>query len=347
MAEDPAGPLFVPDFLAQVSFNRKFRKYAYTDERFQMVAMHLKKGQTIDRELHEVTQMFLVIDGQVVFVTRGLQEEEDTATQISKGGMAVIPPDTIHEVIALENSNLLTIYAPREHEEPEDEEEKGFSLNLVERDITNLDFDEREDRFAVTITYKNGKKKRKEYEGQLTILDCSNNLLSELNNLPTSLIELYCSNNRLTKLENLPTGLKILECQNNLLTRLEDLPTSLKMLNCSSNKLKVIKGLPSGMYGFDFTKNQNLDYIQWPEVPPEDINPTQRWRGRTTHDNLWTLYLQNQLFLENRSAILVYLALEKSCSYPILESLSYFLENIYIQETKPPKGAKAKAKAKR
>ena len=41
----------------------------------------------------------------------------------------------------------------------------------------------------------------------LKILKCSNNELTELNNLPNTLTELYCDNNQLQKLNNLPNKL--------------------------------------------------------------------------------------------------------------------------------------------
>jgi Leucine-rich repeat (LRR) protein len=39
-------------------------------------------------------------------------------------------------------------------------------------------------------------------------LDCSENLLQKLDNLPNTLLELYCYGNHLTSLDNLPISLK-------------------------------------------------------------------------------------------------------------------------------------------
>ncbi len=44
------------------------------------------------------------------------------------------------------------------------------------------------------------------------MFDCSVNNLTELENLPSSLIELNCSINRLEKLENLPVNLNKIFC---------------------------------------------------------------------------------------------------------------------------------------
>ena len=46
-------------------------------------------------------------------------------------------------------------------------------------------------------------------------LNCSNNTLTSLPELPDGLVWLYCSNNTLTSLPELPDGLKELDCSNN------------------------------------------------------------------------------------------------------------------------------------
>ena len=50
---------------------------------------------------------------------------------------------------------------------------------------------------------------------KLEELNCSDNMLTQLDNLPSSIIKLYCPTNFITKLDNLPHGLKILNCSNN------------------------------------------------------------------------------------------------------------------------------------
>ena len=72
----------------------------------------------------------------------------------------------------------------------------------------------------------------------LKILDCNNNTITLLNNLPQKLEILNCSNNKITELNNLPQSLKKLSCVNNIITNLDNLPKSLKKLYCSNNRLK-------------------------------------------------------------------------------------------------------------
>ena len=49
----------------------------------------------------------------------------------------------------------------------------------------------------------------------LKVLYCNNTKLTELTNLPNTLIELNCSNNELTELSNLPNTLTRLDCSVN------------------------------------------------------------------------------------------------------------------------------------
>jgi hypothetical protein len=118
-------------------------------------------------------------------------------------------------------------------------------------------------------------------------LDCRNNKLKELKNLPNTLVYLDCSNNKLTELKNLPNTLQALECGNNQLTSLTNLVCSnqiiksnnliyfisylikliyyffnpnisskLCYLNCSNNQLTKLEKLPSELIHLDCGNNQ-------------------------------------------------------------------------------------------
>lgn len=78
----------------------------------------------------------------------------------------------------------------------------------------------------------------------LRVLDCTNNHLETLPNIP-SLIELYCGYNKIKVLPELPKRLKILNCSNNQMDILPELPKSLKILNCSYNQLETLPALPN------------------------------------------------------------------------------------------------------
>jgi Leucine-rich repeat (LRR) protein len=81
----------------------------------------------------------------------------------------------------------------------------------------------------------------------LEILYCTSNQLTSLSNLPQSLKELYCYSNKLTSLSNLPENLEILDCTNNQLTSLYNLPQSLKKLDCHKNQLTLLPTLPQNL----------------------------------------------------------------------------------------------------
>jgi hypothetical protein len=75
-------------------------------------------------------------------------------------------------------------------------------------------------------------------------LDCDQNLLTELPQLPKDLQRLECCYNQLTQLPHLPKGLTILRCDYNQLTELPPLPPSLEVLSCRKNPLNQFPQLP-------------------------------------------------------------------------------------------------------
>lgn len=91
-------------------------------------------------------------------------------------------------------------------------------------------------------------------------LDLSNLFLTELPELPSTIIWLGCQNNKLTKLpEQLPARLKWLFCQNNKLTKLPDeLPASLECIWARNNN--IVK-LPN-----DFPDTLKILYVDGNEL---------------------------------------------------------------------------------
>ena len=65
----------------------------------------------------------------------------------------------------------------------------------------------------------------------LKTLDCSDNQITNLDNLPLSLIYLDCGCNKITHLDNFPLSLTRLVCGNNEITHLDNLPPTLTKLN--------------------------------------------------------------------------------------------------------------------
>lgn len=76
-----------------------------------------------------------------------------------------------------------------------------------------------------------------ELPSDLQILDCSSNKLSTLPELPAGLLMLDCSYNRLVCLPKLPGGLQILICDNNWMVAFPELPPSLQILIFDNNPI--------------------------------------------------------------------------------------------------------------
>jgi len=97
----------------------------------------------------------------------------------------------------------------------------------------------------------------------LTDLDCENNNITKLDNLPPRLHSLNCSNNKITSLDKLPLTVDFLLCENNLLTSLDKLPSNLYRLACSNNKITRLDKLPANIIRLYCSHNQlsELKYL--------------------------------------------------------------------------------------
>src|ERR1700756_5141701 len=87
-----------------------------------------------------------------------------------------------------------------------------------------------------------------QYFTSLTYLNCSDNPITSLPTLSSTLTHLDCSYTFLTNLPvALPGTLKYLNCQNNSFTSLPALPNSLTLLYCGTNSLTTLPTLPNLM----------------------------------------------------------------------------------------------------
>lgn len=99
------------------------------------------------------------------------------------------------------------------------------------------------------------------YFTALTELNCENNSLSALPELPGDLIRFTCNSNSLTALPALPNSLQALGCGDNDLTVLPTLPDSLEFLYCDNNSLTTLPHLP------DTLEELDCDYNNLTELP--------------------------------------------------------------------------------
>jgi Leucine-rich repeat (LRR) protein len=102
----------------------------------------------------------------------------------------------------------------------------------------------------------------------LKYLNCECNRLTELPQLPSTLVGLYCRGNQLTKLPQLvsecPSTLVDLYCADNQLTELPQLPSTLVRLDCDGNQITELPQLPSTLMWM----NRGNNPIQY---PPADV----------------------------------------------------------------------------
>jgi hypothetical protein len=99
---------------------------------------------------------------------------------------------------------------------------------------------------------------------KLEYLDCSYNNITSLDNLSTLLEKLICSNNKICFLDKLPENLDYLDCTDNNIVELNNLPLGLTKLICKNNKIRCLKNLPHNLRHLDCTNN---DIIELDNLP--------------------------------------------------------------------------------
>ena len=92
-------------------------------------------------------------------------------------------------------------------------------------------------------------------------INCSNNNLSSLPELPNSLTKLWCDNNNLSSLPELPNSFTHLYCGYNNLSYLPNLPNSLRIIWCYNNNISSLPKLPNSLRHFYYSTNPIYDHI--------------------------------------------------------------------------------------
>lgn len=87
-------------------------------------------------------------------------------------------------------------------------------------------------------------------------INCPKNQLEALPTLPPNLVGLWCNENKLTELPDLPDSLRDFTCYDNLLTILPQIPMGIKDLDCSKNKLTTLPQLPVGLLSLSCYRNE-------------------------------------------------------------------------------------------
>lgn len=101
-----------------------------------------------------------------------------------------------------------------------------------------------------------------ELPGSLTHLKISGNYLANINVKDLKFLEtLVVSNNKIIKLENLPDTIKELKCDNNQIENLDlNGLGDLKILNVSNNKITLIENLPEGLIDFKMENTPSIEF---------------------------------------------------------------------------------------
>lgn len=136
---------------------------------------------------------------------------------------------------------------------PEIQNEKILSLNGLQ--INSLEELPYFINLEALECVENKLSKLPELPSHLMRLDCSMNQLKALPNLPSTLEELSCAVNQLSVLPSLPSSLKILYCNFNQLTSLPTLPNNLEYLACGSNLINCLPELPTSIFIGDIALN--------------------------------------------------------------------------------------------
>jgi hypothetical protein len=99
-------------------------------------------------------------------------------------------------------------------------------------------------------------------------LNCSDNPIKDLSNLPRDLQILRCRHCEIESLENIPSHLEHLDCGNRTLKSVDNLPDTLKVLKLECcDSLEKIPNLPSELRTFFLTQADKIKTI--PYFPPK------------------------------------------------------------------------------
>ena len=85
------------------------------------------------------------------------------------------------------------------------------------------------------------------YTEDVLYIDCSENNIKKLDDLPINLKSLKCIDNKLKTLNNLPQKIKYLDCSLNEITEILNIPKEIIFLKCSSNDITFLEKLPNDM----------------------------------------------------------------------------------------------------
>lgn len=103
---------FVENIETLTIANENFRTVLYTDERLQLVVMHLLPNEDIGEEVHDLDQFLRIESGKGLVILDGEEKPIEDGTAI------VIPKGVRHNVVNTQGDKplkLYSIYTPPQH----------------------------------------------------------------------------------------------------------------------------------------------------------------------------------------------------------------------------------------
>lgn len=144
----------------------------------------------------------------------------------------------------------------------------------------------------------------------LISLRCYSNNLDTLPRLPDSLQELYCGRNKLDKIPKLPEGILHFNCSYNNLTKLPNLPMSTQIVYCSDNQLTQFPKLPDTLTELHCSNNKIVNIHLPTHLCLLDCNHNliehlslnlNLQKLECSHNHIHTIHLNEQLINMNLS----------------------------------------------
>ena len=99
------------DNIERVTLDNKFyRKVLFTTKQMQLVVMYIPTGEEIGVEIHKSSTQFIRIEAGT-----GVARIGNKRYNLKAGDAVVIPSGIKHDIIATNNLQLYTLYAPPQH----------------------------------------------------------------------------------------------------------------------------------------------------------------------------------------------------------------------------------------
>jgi hypothetical protein len=145
-------------------------------------------------------------------------------------------------------------------------------------------------------------------------LECSDNLLVSVDDLPGSLLTLkiehnylpsidmstlpnltllYISHNKISTIENLPKSIVDLRCENNVIERLDlNGLNKLRTLHISNNKITVIENLPTEIIDFQMENTPTIEFRNTERIPGNKTAAADMLQRRQTYKDALNEYFR-------------------------------------------------------